>query len=316
MLTAADTVTETRRQGLDVSYDRVEKTYGTGTAVSGITLHVPAGKCLALLGPNGAGKTTLFKLLLGLIRPTAGSIAIGGFAPGDTAIKASIGFLPESIAFDRAATGEQTLKYFARLKGVPVAACDPLLAEVGLAEAARRRVSTYSKGMRQRLGLAQALLGSPRLMLLDEPTSGLDPELRRQFYGAITRLRDAGITIILASHALGEVEAIADQFAIIRQGRLLAHGPLAELKARARLPVRLRISVGDGEAPRIAKRIGDQLTVTRVNGCHIEFECDEGSKVAALRTITAFRPSIGDVEIASPTLELLYEHFTRQGGEA
>ncbi len=269
-----------------------------------------------MLGPNGAGKTTLFKLLLGLLRPTAGSISIGGFPPGHPGIQTSVGFLPENVAFDRAATGAQTLSFLAKLKGAPLASCWPLLCEVGLGEAAGRRIGTYSKGMRQRLGLAQALLGRPRLMLLDEPTSGLDPDLRKQFYDIIRNLRDSGVTILIASHALGEIQAVADSFAILRQGRLLAHGALAELKARARLPVRMRISVGDGEASDIAARFTDPLTVTRVNGRQVEIECDESRKVAAVRTIAELKPPIGDLEIAPPTLEMIYEYFTSQGGQS
>ncbi len=301
--------------GLPISCQQIEKNYGTRKVVDRISLELPAGKCLALLGPNGAGKTTLFKLWLGLVKPSGGQVTVGGHAPGHRPTQASIGFLPESVAFDRAATGAEMLAYLARLKGAAPDTCARLLADVGLADAAHRRIGTYSKGMRQRLGLAQALLGAPRLLLLDEPTSGLDPELRRHFYGIIKRLRDTGVTIVIASHALSEIEAVADQFAIVQGGRLLAHGALDALKARAGLPVRLRISVSDGEAPNIAAQFADRMTVTRINGRTVELECDEHRKVAAVREIAGLKPQIGDLEIEPPTLEVLYEHFTRQEAE-
>ena len=301
--------------GLSISCETVEKRYGTRKVVDRISFDAPAGKCLALLGPNGAGKTTLFKLLLGLVKPSGGSIMIGGHTPGHRAIQASIGFLPESVAFDRAVTGAEMLAFLARLKGVPLDSCAKLLGDIGLADASNRRIGTYSKGMRQRLGLAQALLGAPRLMLLDEPTSGLDPELRRHFYGIITRLREAGVTIVIASHALSEIEAVADLFAIVRDGKLLANGSLDALKKNADLPVRLRVSVSDGEAPNIAAQFEDRMTVTRINGHTVELECDERRKIAAVREIAGLSPPVGDLEIVPPTLEVLYEHFTRQDAE-
>jgi len=298
--------------GLVVSCVGIEKFYGAVKALSGVTLEVPSGDCIAVLGPNGAGKTTLFKMLLGLIQPTAGTISIGGFKPGQRVVQSAIGYLPESVAFDRAATGAETLRYFARLKGVDVGTCDALFDEVGLGRAAHRRIGTYSKGMRQRLGLAQALLGDPRLMLLDEPTSGLDPELRAQFYRIIEKLRGNGVTTIIATHALSEIETVVDRFAIITHGHLQAYGRLDELKAQAGLPVRMRVSVGDGDAPSAAASVKGALRVTRVNGRHIEIECDEDRKIDAVRTLAELKPQIGDLEISQPTLDRLYEYFTQQ----
>lgn len=298
--------------GLRIECTDVEKRYGANAAVSSINLDVPEGQCLALLGPNGAGKTTLFKLMLGLVCPTEGKILIGGHTPGHHAVQNLIGFLPESVAFDRASTGRETLVYLARLKGAPVCTCTVLLDDVGLTEAADHRIGTYSKGMRQRLGLAQALLGAPRLLLLDEPTSGLDPDLRRHFYGLIARLRQAGVTIVISSHALSEIETVADSFVFIRQGRTLAHGPLAALKMEADLPVRMRVSVADGDAARIAARFNGRATITHVNGRTIEIECDERRKISTVCEIADMHPSIGDLEIKPPTLEVLYEHFMRR----
>lgn len=310
------TLEGTKTVGLPIDCHKLEKSYGSHKALGGISIKIPAGSCLAVLGPNGAGKTTLFKLVLGLIKPSGGQILVGEHPAGHRLTQPAIGFLPESVAFDRAATGAETLTYLARLKGAPLNSCEKLLSDVGLGHAAQSRISTYSKGMRQRLGLAQALLGRPRLLLLDEPTSGLDPDLRRHFYAIIARLREAGTTIIIASHALSEIEAVADRFAILRAGRLLADGPLDALKASAGLPVRLRVSVPDGDAPSIAARFADRMTVSQVNGRTVEFECDESFKVAAVHEIAGLEPPVGDLEIKTPSLEVLYEYFTRQEAQS
>ena len=161
----------------------------------GVDLQLNPGESVALVGHNGAGKTTLMKLMLGLIRPSAGYVRVLGEDPVASASVRSrngVGFLPETIAFNASMTGAEVITFFARLKGVPKAEGRDLLARVGLSDAAGQRVGTYSKGMRQRLGLAQALLGSPRVLLLDEPTTGLDPQLRQNFYAIVSDLRDAG----------------------------------------------------------------------------------------------------------------------------
>jgi energy-coupling factor transporter ATP-binding protein EcfA2 len=156
------------------------------------------GEATALVGHNGAGKTTLIKLLLGLVRPSQGSVSVLGVDPAGrqgAEARRALGFLPENVAFHGAMTGTELMNFYARLKGQPVSRNRDLLARVGLAEAADRRVSTYSKGMRQRLGLAQTLIGDPRLLLLDEPTSGLDPASRAEVFDMIDRLRADGATI-------------------------------------------------------------------------------------------------------------------------
>src|SRR5262245_20515129 len=155
----------------------VTKEYGRIKAVRGASFELGQGELVALIGHNGAGKTTLMKLMLGLIRPTGGSIEVLGDNPaaGEFAGRRLLGYLPENVSFDSALTGRETQTFYARLKREPAARALELLETVGLGAAARRRVGTYSKGMRQRLGLAQALIGHPKVLLLDEPTTGLDP---------------------------------------------------------------------------------------------------------------------------------------------
>jgi ABC-type multidrug transport system ATPase subunit len=191
------------------------------------------GEATALVGHNGAGKTTLIKLLLGLIRPSAGSVRVLDVDPAGrqgAEARRALGFLPENVAFHGAMSGTELMKFYARLKGQPVSRNRDLLARVGLAEAADRRVSTYSKGMRQRLGLAQTLIGDPRLLLLDEPTSGLDPASRAEVFDMIDKLRADGATVLVSTHALAEVGERVDRVAVLHQGGLLRAGSLAELR--------------------------------------------------------------------------------------
>src|SRR5690606_162002 len=180
------------------------------------------------------------------VRPSAGSVAIGATDPAGrqgAQARRAIGFLPENVAFHGAMTGHELMRFYARLKGASCAHNAELLARVGIADAAHRRVATYSKGMRQRLGIAQALIGEPRLLLFDEPTSGLDPASRQAIYETSDRLRAAGATVLISTHALAEVGERVDRAAIMHRGRLLAAGTLADLRRGARTEVRIALAV-------------------------------------------------------------------------
>ena len=289
----------------------VAKRYGTLTAVAGIDLSLGKGECIALVGHNGAGKSTLIKLMLGLIRPNEGTVRVLGEDPAASRAvrgKAGIGFLPENVAFPPAMTGLELLSFYARLKGEPTRGLKDLLARVGLAEAAGRRVGGYSKGMRQRLGLAQALLGSPRVLLLDEPTTGLDPELRRQFYEIVRTLRDGGATVLLSSHALTELEERADRVVVMNRGRMVAGGTMAELRGLVDLPVRILLRVPDNGLEALAGLPGSR----RVNGHIVEITCRHHDKMATLRRITELPLVIDDLEIMLPTLDELYATFMQK----
>ena len=181
-----------------VEIERLSKSYGPIKAVTEASLALGSGETVALVGHNGAGKTTLLKLMLGLVRPSSGRLRVLGDDPaaGEFAARRRLGYLPESVSFNTSLTGREILSFYSRLKGWPVARSLNLLDRVGLAPAAARRVGTYSKGMRQRLGLAQALIGEPQLLLLDEPTTGLDPALRLEFYDIIEQLRAGGATVV------------------------------------------------------------------------------------------------------------------------
>jgi Cu-processing system ATP-binding protein len=292
----------------------VVKHYPRHRALQGITLAVPTGACVALLGHNGAGKTTLLKLLLGLTRPSSGTVRVLACDPATSggAFRRQLGFLPESVTFYDEMSGVDTLNYLARLKGVHRGQCDLLLQQVGLAEAARRRVKTYSKGMRQRLGLAQALLGQPRLLLLDEPTTGLDPILRQEFYRIILDLRGQGVTIVLSSHLLTELEARTDLAIILRQGQLAAIGSLESLRAEANLPVLIRVQSPD--VARVAAQFA-AFPVLQQEGQVLQLAVPVSAKMAVLRQLAALDTLVSDLEIQLPTLDDLYTHFGHRHAE-
>ncbi len=285
-----------------LSLDSVTKRFGEKTAVDDVTLKLNAGERVALIGHNGAGKTTLMKMILGLLPPTAGEIATLGDRPGGDHARKSIAFLPENIAFHRSMTGREVLTLFARLKSTAADQVGILLEKVGLADAADQRIRTYSKGMRQRLGLAQALLGEPQLLLLDEPTSGLDPMLRQSFYAMIDELAAKGVTVLLSSHLLTEVAEKTDRIAIMREGRLVACGPLAKLREDAALPVRIRLHVRDADRGRIAAALNGK----EVNGQTVSLTVVMADKMKTLSQIAAFGDAIEDVELIQPGLDDLY----------
>jgi ABC-2 type transport system ATP-binding protein len=212
----------------------VHKRYGSVRALGGVDLEVGEGELVGLLGPNGAGKSTLVKIACGLVRPSEGSAAIRGAAAGSAEAQRSLGYLAELFRFPDWCTAEELLELHQRLAGSDGGAAErrELLGQVGLAEVPTRRIGTMSKGMQQRLGLAQALIGEPRLLLLDEPTSALDPAGRRDVRALLEGLRQRGVAVLLNSHLLSEVELVCDRVAIIARGELVASGTPAEL-ARA-----------------------------------------------------------------------------------
>ncbi|WP_442909897.1 ABC transporter ATP-binding protein [Hyphomicrobium sp.] len=270
---------------------------------------------VALVGHNGAGKTTLMKLMLGLAHPTAGTIHVLGADPAAraSAARRRIGYLPESVSFNPALTGREILAFYARLKDVTPAAAFGLLDRVGLKDAASRAVGTYSKGMRQRLGLAQALIGSPQLLLLDEPTSGLDPALRQEFYGIVGELRDGGATVVLSSHALTEIEDRAERVIIMSRGRVVADGTMEELRRIAKLPARIRLTIAPDKAEALMGALGPVAGLRKVNGRMVEFEAGPGEKIALVRRATEPGAAAEDVAVIPPTLDELYAFFLKQG---
>jgi len=289
-----------------LSIQNVTKSYGDLRAVHEVSLGIEAGERIALLGHNGAGKTTLMRMILGLATISSGSIRVLGAAPGTRSARKVIGFLPESVAFHGNLTGREQLQHFARLKSVPLRKADDLLDRVGLSHAADRKIRTYSKGMRQRIGLAQALLGTPKLALLDEPTSGLDPISRHEFYDIVDDLSAAGTAVLLSSHALTELETRTDRIAIMSSGHLLANDSLANLRQQARLPIRLDVTTSGESADHVANHLGGE----RSNGRSVSLTCQQEEKVSVLGRITGLGDLIKDIDVTPASLEDLYRHYS------
>ncbi|MGB5950873.1 MAG: ABC transporter ATP-binding protein [Parvibaculum sp.] len=295
--------------GVSVELSSVTKTYDGVAAVEGVDLVLRAGECVALAGHNGAGKSTLIKLMLGLIRPDAGQIRVLGEDPASRAaahVRMDVGYLPENIAFHPAMTGIETLAFYARLKRQPLADNARLLERVGISQAARRRVGTYSKGMRQRLGLAQALLGRPRVLFLDEPTTGLDPALRQGFYDILRELREEGACILLSSHALAELEGRVDRVVIMNRGRKVADGTMSDLRRAAGLPLRIELRLGAKAAAEAARLPAGW---SRIGEARYELRCKETEKIAAIRALSELPCSVEDIELHQPGLDDMYAHF-------
>jgi ABC-2 type transport system ATP-binding protein len=243
----------------------LRKSYGSIQALKGVSLEVGEGELVGLLGPNGAGKSTLVKIACGLVRPTGGAAAIEGSPAGSPEAHRALGYLAELFRFPDWLTADELLGMHQRLAGSDggFAERERLLDLVGLGEAMTRRVGTMSKGMQQRLGIAQAMVGSPRVLLLDEPTSALDPAGRRTVRRLLERLRDEGVAVLLNSHLLSEVELVCDRVAIIARGELVAAGTPEELSR----PSGIEVETADGprifeaadrdDTPRIVRELVD-----------------------------------------------------------
>ncbi|MGQ0633995.1 MAG: ABC transporter ATP-binding protein [Planctomycetaceae bacterium] len=247
-----------------VEVDALQKTYRDGLlgrrrieALKGVSFRVAPGTIFGLLGPNGAGKTTLIKVLLGIVRKSGGRATLLGRPAGDRSGRRSVGYLPESHRIPRHHTGNSALAYYGGLSGLSgrdIRRRRPeLLQLVGLAEWGKTPVKKYSKGMLQRLGLAQAMLHNPELLILDEPTDGVDPVGRSQMRAVLQRLKDEGKTIFINSHLLQEVELVCDRVAILVGGRLRREGLISEITRRAEMEVELTLA-GDEQAIRGALR--------------------------------------------------------------
>jgi len=241
----------------------VEKRYGRVTALAGVDLDVGPGQLVGLLGPNGAGKSTLVKIACGLVRPSGGGVEILGAPAGSPAARRALGYLAELFRFPGWMTADEVLVLHQRLASSPGGEAErvELLELVGLPDARRMRVAAMSKGMQQRLGLAQALVGSPPLLLLDEPTSALDPAGRRVVRRLLEELRRRGTSVLLNSHLLSEVELVCDHVVIVDHGRVVAAGTPAELRRQGGVEVETAGGVrqfpdaGREDVPRIVREL-------------------------------------------------------------
>ena len=216
----------------------LSRRFGTVEAVSNLSFSLGKGEIMGFLGTNGAGKTTTIKMLLGLLRPSAGTVSVMGGDPADPAVRRRIGYMPETAYYYPYLNARELLEFYGGLCGLDRATvrarADRLLEEVELADAAKRPLKTYSKGMLQRAGIAQALLADPDLLVLDEPFTGLDPLARIRFRQLLQRLREAGKSIFFSSHELGETELLCDRVAIMKKGHCFYDGPVSRLAGDGR----------------------------------------------------------------------------------
>lgn len=283
------------------------KHFGETHAVDGVDLTVQTGELFGLIGHNGAGKTTLFKMMLGLLPVTRGEIHIDGQPVRGEAfrqVRRGIGYLPESLALYDNLSGLEVMLFFAKLKDADPRSCLPLLEKVGLANAARRRVRGYSKGMRQRLGFAQALLGSPRLLFLDEPTNGLDPQGIREFYQILRELREQGVTAILTSHILAEIQLRVDRLALMRTGKIQALGTVHSLREELNLPLDFQLTLQPGAEEALRQALANQPAASvQFNGTMAHVRCPRERKMTMLNALAALDSVVLDLHIKEPSLE-------------
>ncbi len=287
-----------------VSIKNVSKHYQDLAALDNISLQLAPGEVLGLFGHNGAGKTTMMKLILGVVTASQGEVKVFGADPKSQQAwqgRRQIGYLPENVSFYEHLTGAEVLSYFARLKSVHKGLVAELLEQVGLTHAMHRQVKTYSKGMRQRLGLAQAFLGEPKLLLLDEPTVGLDPTATREFYQSVDKLKSSGASIILCSHVLPGVEQHIDRAMILSGGQALTIGTLSELRSQASLPVIIH-----------TQGITKQLAVDPVLSPFViqpgSLSVAESDKMSIVKHILSYA-ELQDLHIEPASLDQLYQYY-------
>ena len=291
-----------------ISIKNLRKEYGTVTAVDGISFEVKRGEVFALLGPNGAGKTTTIKAILGLIQ-YEGDIFIDGMNARENKkrIKKMIGYLPEKVAFYDNLTALQTLQFYAELKGIHDADLPALLKEVNLERDANRKVGGFSKGMVQRLGLAQSLLGTPELLILDEPTTGLDALGAFEVRTKIRELSEQGNTILLSSHILSEVQELSHRVAILNKGSIVAIDTVENLSKKLDVQPKLRIElehVSDEMVQQVSALDGVRDVI--VEGNVIEAICPPNAKLSIIKTLEEAGGTVVDFKTVEPSLEEIF----------
>jgi ABC-2 type transport system ATP-binding protein len=293
--------------GLVIETRALTKRYGDAIlAVDHLELRVRRGEVYGFLGPNGAGKTTTLRMLLGLVRPTSGEAAVLGAPPGSPQGLARIGAMVEAPAFYPYLSGRDNLRVLARYAGVGEDRVDAVLGEVRLSARANDRSATYSQGMKQRLGVAAALLKDPELLILDEPTNGLDPAGMAEMREFIRSLAEGGRTVVLSSHLMGEIEQVSDRVGVIRSGSLIAEGTVEELRGRAGLRVRAEPLA---EAARLIDALPNVEDVTSVDGL-LEVAVDTSEAPAVNRALVEAGIAVSELYAQKASLEDVFLELT------
>ncbi|MGY4231168.1 ABC-2 type transport system ATP-binding protein [Bradyrhizobium sp. USDA 4449] len=290
--------------------------YGKSVAVDSIDFGIARGEVFGLLGPNGAGKTTTILMMLGLTEISSGEVSVLGFNPAREPLKVKqrVGYLPDAVGFYDQLTAVENLAYTAKLMGLAraerAARIEAALARVGLAEVAERRVATYSRGMRQRLGLAEIIMKRAEIAILDEPTSGLDPQATQEFLGLIGELKAEGVTVLLSSHMLDQVQRVCDRVALFRNGRIVLMGTVPELAVKV-LGAGFVVEV-EAEGPGIARRLAMIPGVTQVETLAADryrMTAERDVRPDAARAVVAGDGALRRLSVDEPSLETIYARY-------
>jgi len=300
----------------------LRKAYGRIQAVDGLSLEIQEGEIYGLLGPNGSGKTTTILILLGLTEPSGGEVRVAGFNPTREALKVKriVGYLPENVGFYEDLTARENLRYIARLNGIPdrdsKKRIQEVLEQVGLSDVADRPVGTYSRGMRQRLGIADVLIKQPKLAILDEPTTGIDPEGASQILDMIVEMRNQqGLTILLSSHLLHQVQRVCDRVGIMHQGKLVAEGTVDELGAKSSgegLELEVQVRGAGPELLAALEALEGVREVTSEDG-RLRISCERDVRAEVARAILEHGAELVELRRRAFTLEEIYLRYF-QGG--
>jgi ABC-2 type transport system ATP-binding protein len=318
-------ITPSTSTGADVviSARDLTKRYGKTTVVDGISFDIPRGEVFGLLGPNGAGKTTTILMGLGLTEISAGKVSVLGFDPGRTPlqVKRRVGYLPDTVGFYDYLTAVENLVYTTRLMGQSRAErsrrISEALARVGLLDVANKRVATFSRGMRQRLGLAEIIAKKAEIAILDEPTSGLDPQATLEFLQLIRELKAEGVTVLLSSHLLDQVQRVCDRVALFRTGKIVMMGSVAELAVQV-LGAGYVVEV-EAEGIGIARRLTAIPGVTNVDMLaedRFRLTAEHDVRPDAARAVVAANGSLRRLSVDEPSLEQIYARCFQAGSEA
>lgn len=296
------------------------KHYDGFAAVEDLNLTVRKGEVFGLLGPNGAGKTTAILMLLGLTEPTAGKVRVLSYDPArqPLSVKARVGYLPERVGFYEELTARENLIYIAKLNGLPrqeaYRRIDTALAEVGLTDALDQSISTFSRGMRQRLGVADVLVKQPQLIIMDEPTQGLDPEAARDFLKMIRRLKEERITILLASHLLYQVQAVCDRVGLFHQGQMVLEGTVEELARRVlggAYRIRLEASGPPSALEEDLAGLDGVVNVERSDNTY-DVEARSDLRAEAARVVVEAGGALLSLDMEKPGLDDIYSRYFQE----
>ncbi len=300
---------------------KLTKKYGEFTAVDSLNLAVKPGEIFGLLGPNGAGKTTTILMLLGLTEPTSGSVRVLGLDPArqPLSVKTHVGYMPDEIGFYDELTARENLVYTARLNGfsrnLAYERIDEALERMGLLDVGNQRVGTFSRGMRQRLGVADVLLKKPQLIIMDEPTQGLDPEGAREFLQMILSLKAEGITILLSSHLLYQVQAICDRVGLFNHGKMVLIGTVPELGQKVlggAYRVYLEAEGSEQDILSSLEQLEGAITARSLDTNVFEVEAKHDLRAEAAAAVVHAGARLLKLEVETQSLDDIYAHYFQE----